>query len=182
MRGSRIVEGQRDKSLFAVWPQAAPSAPECHCASARPTTIQAAKLSAEVDRLETSSALPADWFNPVRNEGSSALCASAQHAQSQSLHANLRCQGSGRHGQQDDTREFASGPVSWRTTDRSCKLCEPADRWAGLGDYWVYCIHGKIRIESRPPADVGRSYIASSLCTLGSFRHVSDARSFAQKN
>ncbi len=51
--------------------------------------------------------------------------------------------------------------------------------WA---DYWVYCIHGKIRIESRPPADVGRSYIASSLCTLGSFRHVSDARSFAQKN
>ncbi len=49
-------------------------------------------------------------------------------------------------------------------------------------DYWVYCIHSRIRIESRPPADVGRSYIATSLCTLGSFRHVSDARSFATKN
>jgi len=49
-------------------------------------------------------------------------------------------------------------------------------------DYWVYCIHNRIRIESRPPADVGRSYIATSLCTLGSFRHVSDARSFATKN
>jgi hypothetical protein len=51
--------------------------------------------------------------------------------------------------------------------------------WA---DYWVYCFHSKIRIESRPPADVGRSYVASSLCTLGSFMHVSDARSFAMKN
>lgn len=48
--------------------------------------------------------------------------------------------------------------------------------------YWVYCIHGRIRIESRPPADVGRSYISSSLCTLQGFRHNSDARSFAQRN
>lgn len=53
---------------------------------------------------------------------------------------------------------------------------------AALADYWVYCIHGKIKIESRPPADVGRSYISTSLCTLGSFKHVSDARSFATKN
>lgn len=51
-----------------------------------------------------------------------------------------------------------------------------------LADYWVYCIHSKIRIESRPPADVGRSHISSSMCTLGSFRHVGDARSFAQRN
>lgn len=49
-------------------------------------------------------------------------------------------------------------------------------------DYWVYCVHSRIRIESRPPTDVGRSFIATSLCTLGSFRHVSDARSFATKN
>lgn len=53
---------------------------------------------------------------------------------------------------------------------------------AALADYWVYCIHGKVKIESRPPADVGRSYISTSLCTLGSFKHVSDARSFATKN
>lgn len=73
-------------------------------------------------------------------------------------------------------------------------LCHGAQRIAAAGcasllimvpawaDYWAYCIHSKIRIESRPPADVGRAYIASSLCTLGSFKHVSDARSFAMKN
>ena len=46
----------------------------------------------------------------------------------------------------------------------------------------VSCIYGKIRIESRPPDDVGRSYVASSLCALGSFKHITDARSFALKN
>lgn len=58
-------------------------------------------------------------------------------------------------------------------------LLTPATAFA---DYWVYCIHNKIKVESRPPADVGRSYIASSICTFGSFRHSSDAQSFAQKN
>ena len=53
---------------------------------------------------------------------------------------------------------------------------------AALADYWVYCIHGRVRIESRPPADVGRSYIASSICAFQSFVHISDARSFAQRN
>lgn len=49
-------------------------------------------------------------------------------------------------------------------------------------DNRVSCIHSKIWIESRLPADIGRSDIATSLCTLGSFKHVSDARSFALKN
>lgn len=80
----------------------------------------------------------------------------------------------------------------------SKRLNHPVSRWArtiaaascvslltvspAAADYWVDCIHSRIRIESRPAADVGRSYIASSLCTLGSFSHVSDARSFATKS
>lgn len=53
---------------------------------------------------------------------------------------------------------------------------------AALADDRVYCIHSKIKIESRPPADVGRSYSSSSLCTLGAFKNVSDARRFATEN
>jgi hypothetical protein len=49
-------------------------------------------------------------------------------------------------------------------------------------DYWVYCINNRIKVESRPPADVGRSHISTGICTLGSFKHSSDAQSFAKKN
>jgi hypothetical protein len=49
-------------------------------------------------------------------------------------------------------------------------------------DYWVYCVHGTLRVESRPPADVTRSHIAGAVCSFGQFRHVSDARGFAQRN
>jgi hypothetical protein len=53
---------------------------------------------------------------------------------------------------------------------------------AALADYWVYCIHNKIKIESRAPKDVERQYTTGSICTFGQFNHAGDAQRFSTKN